>query len=274
MSPRAARVAKGVLAFVLVGYALVCVVFAAIQAKLLYFPHLADAHEESLIVRALGAERVTSRHGDTLGYRVRAGERRATLVFAHGNGGSALGQERVVRLARESGLGLDVFLVEYPGYGTRKGAPRQAENVEAVLEAIALCDDAPVILFGESLGSAVVAIAAAQRRDVVRGVVLVTPLPSLVGPTRHHYPFLPTFLLRDRYEGDAALARFGGPSAFVVASEDEVIPAELALAMHSAYRGEKVLFVEPGAHHNTVDYTPTRPTWQGVFAFLSRALTR
>lgn len=272
--PRARRVVMWLSLSLLGLYALVCAVFWAIQERLLYFPGRATAEEEAAIVASLGAERLRSRHGDTLGYLVRSATPPvATLIATHGNGGQALGQARVVTLAHECGLALDVLLVEYPGYGTRTRSPSQAANVEAVREAMSRVDG-PIVLLGESLGSAVVAIAAAEAKERVKALVLVTPLPNLRGPTRHHYPFLPTFLLRDAYEGDAALTRYGGPVAFIVASEDEVIPSSLALAMHRAYAGPKVLFVEEGAGHNTVSYAASRPSWRGVARFVADALTR
>ncbi len=267
---RRARIAVVVTA---VGYALVCVIFALIQPELLYFPEKASSADEARRLPTLGAERVPSTRGDTLGYFVRSTEpARAVMIAAHGNGGNALGQRRFVALAEASGVPLDVFLVEYPGYGPRRGEPTERANVEALREAIARYDDRPIVLFGESLGSAVVALAAAERRDVVRALVLITPLPNLAGPMRHHYPLLPTFLLRDRYEADAAIARFGGPVAFVVAAQDEVIPSPLGFDMHDAYEGEKVLFVEEEAGHGNVDYDPTRETWQGVFRFVRASL--
>jgi pimeloyl-ACP methyl ester carboxylesterase len=272
--PRARRVVMWLSLVALGLYALVCAIFWAIQDRLLYFPAHATAEEEATVVASLVAERVRSRHGDTLGYLVRSETPAvATLIATHGNGGQALGQERVVTLARQSGLALDVFLVEYPGYGARAGTPSERANVAAVREAMDHVDG-PLFLLGESLGSAVVALAAAEAPERVRALVLVTPLPNLLGPTRHHYPFLPTFLLADTYEGDAAIARFGGPVAFIVASEDEVIPSTLALAMHRAYAGPKVLFVEEGARHNTVRYAAERPSWRGVARFLTESLQR
>jgi uncharacterized protein len=127
---RRARIAVVVTA---AGYALVCVIFALIQPQLLYFPETVSAAEEVRRLPALGAERVVSARGDTLGYFVRSREpARAVMIAAHGNGGSALGQRRFVALAEASGVPLDVFLVEFPGYGARRGEPTQTGNVTAL----------------------------------------------------------------------------------------------------------------------------------------------
>lgn len=258
-----------------VAYALVLAVFAAFQRSLLYFPTRWSLGDEP----DLGADvvRVPSRHGDVLGYRADhpdGGE--ATLIVAHGNAGAAIDRGYFVELARAAPTRFDVFLVEYPGYGGRRSSPSEDGNVEAVVEAIDLAKRAgrPIVLLGESLGSAVVSLAADRRARDVSALVLVTPLPRLALVAAHHYPFIPSALISDRYEADAAIARYGKPVVFVVARHDEVIPAPLGLAMHAGYRGPSLLVVDEHATHNTVDYDPSLTRWRSVFDFVARALPR
>ena len=81
---------------------------------------------------------------------------------------------------------------------------------------------------------------------------------------RRHYPWLPTFLLRDRFDTAAALARFRGPVAFVLAGADEVVFADLGQALHDGYAGPKRRWVQSGRHHNTVVYEPRDPMWREI----------
>lgn len=269
----ARRAGKLLLALALT-YGAVVVVFALLQRSLLYFPTRATEAQERRVAAQLGIEPVESRRGDLLGFRAKHPHgAEATLIVAHGNAGSALDRMHLVDLARDRSLRYEVLLVEYPGYGSRRGEPSEAANVAAVVEAIDLADRGgkPIVLLGESLGSAVVSLAAAERRGKVSALLLVTPLPRLARVASHHYPFLPTALLADRYEADAAIERFGGPVAFVVAGQDEVIPTPLALAMHDGYRGPKLLELDARATHNTLDYEPARPHWNRVFDFLAAA---
>lgn len=264
-----------ILLALVLGYALVVLVFAALQRFLLYFPTRFTEAQAQTFAASRGLEPLPSARGDRLGFRhLPDGTPGATLLVAHGNAGSALDREHFIDLAAGRDRSFEVILVEYPGYGSRSGTPTEEANVGAMVEAIDRSRAAgrPIVLLGESLGSAVACLAAARRPDDVAAVVLITPLPRLALVAAHHYPLIPTFLLSDRYEADAALARWGGPAAFVVAAEDEVIPASLAVAMHAAYRGPKLLEVDSRATHNTIDYDPSNELWSRVFAFVERAL--
>ena len=256
-------------------YGVVLVLFALIQRSLLYFPtHHRVADELRIAARAGLEPRVDERRGVLSFLAPHPVGAEATWIVAHGNAGTALDRTYFVDLVRRAPTPSDVVLVEYPGYGAREGEPDEAANVAAVVEAIdaAKANGRPIVLLGESLGSAVVALAAAQRRDDVSAMVLVTPLPRLALVAAHHYPFIPTILLADRYEADAAIARFAGPVAFVVARHDEVIPAPLGLAMHAGYRGPKLLEIDDEATHNSVDYDPTLDRWRRVFDFVDDAI--
>ena len=81
-------------------------------------------------------------------------------------------------------LGGEVSVVRYdlPGFGTRIGSVEEARGTtleslatEAgeILEEI----DGPVIVVGQSLGSQVAELVAAEHRDQVPGLVLLTPVP-------------------------------------------------------------------------------------------------
>jgi len=271
---RIRRIAPRLLTLVLVVYGGVVVVFSLIQRTLLYFPTHRQADEDRAIAAGLRLEPVPSRHGDLLGFRARHPDgAEATLIVAHGNAGTALDRDYFVELARGQAIRFDVLLVEYPGYGSRRAEPNEGSNVEAVVEAIDVArrDGHPIVVLGESLGSAVVSLAAAERRNDVSALILVTPLPRMSLVAHHHYPFIPTFLIADRYEADTALERFGRPVAFVVARHDEVIPAPLGLAMHAGYSGPKTLEIDEHATHNSVDYDPEAPRWRRVFGFVADA---
>ena len=126
----------------------------------------------------------------------------------------------------------------------------------------------PLLVAGESLGSAVGALAAARRPAAVAGLLLVTPLASVPAVARRHYPFLPAFLLRDTLRTDLALPRYGGPVAFLVAGRDSIVFPDLGEALHRDYPGEKHLWVDGPADHNSLDYDPALPRWAEVLRFL------
>ncbi|MBK9518159.1 MAG: alpha/beta hydrolase [Anaeromyxobacter sp.] len=240
------------------------------QRRLLYFPTTGDLAASLPRARSAGLEPWLDPAGRFLGWRApAAGAPRARVVALHGNAGSALDRTYLADVLQGPGAPpVEVHLLEYPGYGPRAGSPGEEALVGAAVEALDLLGgEAPVFLVGESLGSAVAARAAALRPGVA-GVVLITPLSSVTAVARRHYPFLPAFLVRDALRADLALPGYGGPVAFLVAGRDEVVFADLGLALFAAYPGPKRLWVEAQASHNTLRYQPGDPQWAELWGFL------
>jgi hypothetical protein len=243
------------------------------QRRLLYFPSRSDLSSAERRARALGLEPWTV--GTTfVGWRARNPRgARGRLVVLHGNAGSALDRAYFVGALASAApdLPLDVYLVEYPGYGPRTGTPSQAALVSAAREAISAArrdGPGPVLLAGESIGSGVAAMAAAEAPAEVDGLLLVTPLANVPAVARRHYPFVPSFALRDTYRADLALPRYGGPAAFLVAGRDEVVFTDLGRALFDAYPGPKRLWLEETAGHNTLDWRPGLARWREMVEFL------
>ncbi len=245
------------------------------QRRLLYFPERMDRARAERRARALGLEPWTA-GGELLGWRARHPEgARGRLVVLHGNAGSALDRAHYVDAFASAApeLPLVVYLVEYPGYGPREGAPSQAALVATARQAIAAVrrdGPGPVLVAGESLGSAVAALAAAGAPADVDGLLLVTPLASVPAVARRHYPPVPDFVHRDAYRADRALPRYGGRAAFLLAARDEVVFADLGRALFDAYPGPKRLWVEEGATHNGLDWRRGLERWREMIEFLAR----
>jgi uncharacterized protein len=246
------------------------------QRRLIYFPERQDPKQAERQARQLGLE-PWREGGRLLGWRAPLPVRRAAgaVLVLHGNAGAAIHRTYFRDLFQDPALGeaMEVYLLEYPGYGPRPGAPSERTLRQAAGEAIDLLRrDArgPLLLVGESLGGAVAALAAAERPGEVQGLLLVTPLPSLPAVARRHYPFLPGWLLRDTWRADEALKRFPGPVAFLLAGRDSVVPPELGRALFERCPGPKRLWVDEVAGHNTLDYDARHPPWRQVLEFLLR----
>jgi pimeloyl-ACP methyl ester carboxylesterase len=256
--------------------ALLLVALAAVawfgQRHLLYFPSRADLDASVRAARPRGLEPWTDGSGAFLGWRAPhpGGEPVARAIVLHGNAGTALDRTYLRDVLQGPGLPrIEVLLLEYPGYGPRAGSPTEESVVRATVEAIdSVGTGLPVLLVGESLGSAAVALAAAARPGVA-GLLLVTPVASVTSLARRHYPIAPSFLVRDSFRADLALPRYGGRVAFLLAGRDEVAPPDLARALFETYPGTKRLWEEPGATHNALRYRVGDPAWEEIVGFLA-----
>lgn len=243
---------------------------ASLQRRLLYFPVHQDLARAITFARQVGLEPLMAA-GRFLGWRARhhTASPSGIVLVLHGNAGTALDRLPFRDVFQGAGP-VDVVLLEYPGYGPREGKPSQRTLVDAACEAVTLLrmEGVPVAVIGESLGSAVGALAAAELPADVAGLLLITPLASVTAVAKRHFPLVPSMLVRDAYHADRALPRYPGPVGFLVAGRDEVVFPELGLALFEARTGPKRLWLEPEAGHNNVRYDPSAPRWREMLELL------
>ena len=256
------------------------ILVAVFQRSLIYFP--VRASEAELIGEAgqYGLEAWRDARGEIIGWRssrtfgTQAANR---LIVFHGNAGYAL--NRWYYLAGfadlEDGKTWDVHLLEYPGYGARKGRiGEESFNAAALaaLDTLRTEDARPIFLLGESLGSGPACALAARRPQQVAGVCLVTPLARLADVASHHYPFLPIHLiLKDRWDNVTALANYPGRLAVRLAERDEVVTTAQGRLLFDQFAGPKQDWMEAGANHNGLDFSVSNPWWREASHFLLAA---
>jgi fermentation-respiration switch protein FrsA (DUF1100 family) len=85
----------------------------------------------------------------------------------------------------------------------------------------------------------------------------------------HRFPMFPTrWILRERWDNDAEIAKFPGPVAVLLAGGDEVIPVTQGRALFDAAPGPKRLWIIPAATHNTLPFDSGAAWWREVSQFL------
>ena len=238
------------------GYAAVCVMLFLFQRRMLYLPSSMPLDEQLAYAPGAGLKPWLDAAGARIGWKREAhgpGGAQRWLVL-HGNAGLAVQRAYWAdALERVSpGRALSVYVLEYPGYGRRAGAPSESAITGAALAAIdALPAAGRSHLLGESLGCAVAARVAQARPERVGGLVLVSPFNRLAEVAAHHYPWIPVrWLLRDVWRSDENLRDFPGPVAVLAAERDQVVPARFAQRLYDGYPGRKWLHVIPDEDHN------------------------
>ncbi len=240
------------------------------EESLLYFPtrELASSPE----AYGLPAEELTLTTEDgarLFGWWIR-GEGRRAILFFHGNAGNAADRLDRAKILHDR-FGLDVFLVDYRGYGRSSGSPSEAglyRDARAVYEVARARGFSPerIVPFGESLGSAVAVALAAER--TCGALVLETPFLSIRAMARHHYPLVPGVLIRSRFDNAGTIAEVAAPKLFLVAERDEIVPPEQGRRLFDLAPPPKTLFVIPGAHHNDTYLAGGEPYWKALGDFL------
>jgi len=245
-----ARAASRMAFLALAAYLIFLAGISMFQDKLLYFPERASVAEMELASGGLSPWPTPSDFRGLLAEPDRPA--RATAIVFHGNAGHAGHRQFYAGVLTR--LGLRVILAEYPAYGPRAGELGEKSLVADAEQTIALAQrhyGGPLLVIGESLGAGVAAAASAAQRELIRGLLLITPWDRLERVAAHHYPLLPVqWLLRDQYDSATHLASFGRPVMVAIAARDSIVPPQFGQALYAALGEPKRLAVIDGAEHN------------------------
>ena len=248
-------------------YLTACLGCAAFQRRMLYYPTAESSGAYDRIGNLHGLARWENHAGQNIGWKRKAvGPARAEVLITHGNGGCAADRAEFAEPLR-SMAAMDVFVLEYPGYGDRPGVPSQSALFAAAEDAFqSLPQGLPVYLIGESLGTGVAAHLAGAHPEIA-GVLLFAPYNSLVDLAQHHVVILPaSLILRDRFESEKYLKEYPGPLAIIVGGRDQVVPEQFGRRLFDRFNGPKQIWEAPQAGHNDI-HAQSGAYWSEVIAF-------
>lgn len=181
-------------------------------------------------------------------------ERRAVVLFCHGNAGSVAEWSEAAKHLRDRHR-VAVLVFDYRGYGQSEGTPdepgilRDARAARRWLSDETVVSEQDIVLIGRSLGGAVAVDLAAN--DGVRGLVLMSTFSSLPDVAAHHMSWLlPHWNMTQRLNSAEKISRYNGPLLQSHGAADEVVPMESARKLFNAANEPKTLLVIPRAGHN------------------------
>lgn len=258
-------------------YGLILLFVYALQDRLIYFP----IRTLEATPRAVGLDYEDVRFSaeDRIrlhGWFVPAPAARATLLHFHGNGGNI--SHRLDHIAVFHGLGLNVFLIDYRGYGqsegrtTEAGTYRDARAAWRYLTETRGLAPSTIVLHGESLGGAVASWLAAESAPAA--LIVESSFTSAVNLGAEVYRWLPVrWLARYRYPTIEHLARVHAPVLIAHSRDDEIVPFRHADALFAAARPPKQFLELTGGHNDGPRARGMRYV-AGIEFFLNTALQK
>jgi fermentation-respiration switch protein FrsA (DUF1100 family) len=176
-----------------------------------------------------------------------------TVLFCHGNAGNIA--DRLDKLEILNGLGVDVLIFDYRGYGRSEGRPNEHgtyRDAQAAYEHLTKTmnrEPRSVIAYGESLGAAIAVDLAAKAP--LGGVILEEPFTSVVDVGRGMFPFLPVrWLVRNKYDTLSKIGRVHAPLLILHSRDDEYFPMRHAERLLTAAAEPKRLVELRGGHND------------------------
>ena len=239
------------------GYAGVLALMYVFQRRLLYFPDpkrtapaqagLPQAHE--LHLESIDGEQLVAWHVPPSGER-------PVMLYLHGNAGAL--NLRAGRFEWLIAEGDGLVALSYRGFGGSSGRPSEQGLINDALAAydfaIRRYPARRIVLWGESLGTAVAIALAAQRE--VGGVILDAPFTSIADVGAAAYPFVPVRrLIKDAFRSDLRIAKVRAPLLVLHGERDAIVPIRFGERLFALANEPKrmVRFLE-GGHINLDDF--------------------
>ena len=176
----------------------------------------------------------------------------ATLLFFHGNAGNISGRIGTIQSLRR--LGVNIFILDYRGYGSSTGAPSEEglyRDAEAAWQHLVRDRSIPpseIIIHGRSLGGGPAAWLG--ERVQCGALILESTFTSIPDAATHHYPYLPVRLLaKIDFDTLSRVPRCRCPVLVMHSPDDDVIPFEQGERLFEI-APEPKKFVELSGRHN------------------------
>ena len=177
------------------------------------------------------------------------------LLYFHGNAGNITHRsEMILQLSR---LPIDVFIIDYRGYGQSQGSPSE-EGL--YVDARATWDylttqlgirSEQIVLFGKSLGGAIAIDLATKVKPA--GLIVQSSFTSMADMAAAAYQFVQRFLVRTKMDSIKKIVSVGCPKLFIHSPVDDAIPYEQGRRLFDAAPAPKQFYEVAGASHNETD---------------------
>lgn len=253
-------------------YAMLVFAVFLLQDRLI-FVGAGDRGEELPALRGVRVASLVRSGGERFRVAIGAPESapRGVLLFFLGNGEDLRSGAFAAREFAE--YGIEVWVVEYPGYGDSDGKP----SYDSLLEAAAVAAGGaaaratelavPFIAGGRSLGSFCAVHVAAERP--VHRLLLCSPPTTLADAGQAHYPFLPVrLLLRHSFDSLALAPRVRCPALVIHGNVDRIVPMALGRRLADALGGGVQFIAAEGYGHNNLPLLRGGPFGARLRAFL------
>lgn len=226
------------------------------QSNLIYYPTVAGrgltVTPQQIGLAFEDVELLTEDKVRLHGWFVPSENAKGTLLFFHGNAGNI--SHRLDSISIFKRMGLNVFIIDYRGYGqsegkvSERGTYRDAEAAWSYLVDTRGIDASKIIVFGRSLGASIAAWLASQHTPAM--LILESSFSSVPSMAQRLYPFLPVKLLATfRYDTGQYVNQSSCPLLVVHSRHDDIVPyAEGRLVFDAAPATKQFLDIQGG--HN------------------------
>ncbi len=254
------------------GYGALTTLIYLLQERLLFFPTRELYGTPAAVGLAYEDVRLTTSDDETLhAWWIPHEEAFATVLFFHGNAGNISGRVDTIESLRR--LGVNIFILDYRGYGRSSGVPSEEglyRDAEAAWQYLVRDRSIPpsrIVIHGRSLGGGPATWLC--ERVQCGALILESTFTSVPDAGAYHYPYLPVRLLsKIDFDNLARIVRCRCPVMVMHSRDDDVIPFEQGERLFGAAKEPKT-FLELSGRHNSAHVEGKQRYLAGMSAFLA-----
>ena len=185
------------------------------------------------------------------GWLIKKSKAVSTLIFFHGNAGNI--SHRLEKVAFFERLGLNVFIIDYRGFGNSQGRPSEQgmyRDAQAAFDYLRSRSDIgdKRIAYGESIGSAAAIDLCLHRK--IDGLIVDSAFTSAKDMARVVYPFIPSFLIFSRFDSIGKIKSIKIPKLFIHSVNDEIVPYRQGEKLFKEASSPKEFLKVAGGHNS------------------------
>ena len=175
-----------------------------------------------------------------------------TLYFLHGNAGNLVYNYLLMEPFVKKGF--QVFMIDYTGFGFSQGkSKRKFVLTDATIGLDYLQSRTDIkydklIMYGQSLGGHLAAVAGTQHQDRIDGLVIEGAFSSHKDVANDRIPFLSRIFVREMYSAEKSIVNYKKPLLIIHSTEDKTIPYKHAERLNELANEPKELFTIDGRH--------------------------
>lgn len=239
-------------------YVLVCVLLYFNQESLIFFPDKLPKNFRFGFQQPFEEVSIKTPDSNQLNALLfKADSSKGVILYLHGNAGALNTWGEVAKTYTD--LHYDVLMLDYRGYGKSTGKIENEQQFFSDLQQAYnfLKEQYPenqIIVLGYSIGTGGASYLAVNNHPHM--LILQAPYFSLVDMMKRHYSFIPTFILKYKFETDKYLPMCKMPIVMFHGDADEVIDYQSSLKLKPLLKQGDTLITLHGQGHNNITFNP------------------
>ena len=228
------------------------------QERLIFFPEKLPADHRFQFAQPFEEIIITTDDNTKLSNVLfKAPSAKGVIFYLHGNAGSLDSWGDVATVYTD--LNYDLFMIDYRGYGKSEGHINSEKKLYADVQLAyntlkSRYDESNIVVLGYSIGTGLATKIAAFNNP--RLLILQAPFYNFTDLVKNIYPFVPTFLLKYKFQTDKLIRECKMPLVIFHGDRDEIIYYGSSVKLSRLFKNGDRLVTLQGEGHNGMSSNP------------------